>query len=195
MFSLILIWLIVAAMAAAYIYLLYSSWTRVPRRDIDDVVPFLHAVDQSLIEELLDPAVDHTLRWRLGPRAFRDTQLRRVRIYRELVLRMDHNARVIAEFARSRYGVSESPAPAPGSRLESAWATVLVYSASARVRVHIWLSLPLDFLLLIPTPDLARLRRAGGVDGLKAYEELRTAALEAFAQLRPDELEALNRGL
>ena len=195
MFSLILIWLIVAAMAAGYIYVLYSSWTRVPRRDIDDVVPFLHRVDQSLVAALLDPAADYSLRWRLSPRAFREAQLRRMRLYRELVLRMSHNARVLAEFAHSRFGVSELPTHGPDSRLEDAWVPVLMYSTSARVRVRILLALPLDIFGFIRTPDLAPLRIAGDIDGPKAYDELRTAVAEALAQLKPDDLEALSRSL
>jgi hypothetical protein len=39
------------------------------------------------------------------------------------------------------------------------------------------------------------LRKAGDLDGLKAYEELKAAAAEAFAHLKPDELETLTRNL
>jgi hypothetical protein len=195
MFSLILIWLLVAANAAGYIYLLYRAWTRVPRRDIDDVVPFLHPVDSSMVESLLDPAADYSLRWRLSPRAFREAQLRRMRLYRELVRRMSDNSAVLAEFGRARYGSNDGPPPGPGSRLEDAHVAVQVYSSFAAVRLRIWLSLPLDVFGLMPTPDLARLRKAGDLDGPKAYEELRLAAAEAFAQLSPDEIEALTRNL
>jgi len=195
MFSLVLIWLIVAANAVGYTYLLYRVWTRVPRRDIDDVVPFLHPVDSSMVESLLDPAADYSLRWRLSPRAFREAQLRRMRVYRELVRRMSDNSAVLAEFGRARFGSSDSSSPGLGSRLEDAHIAVQVYSASADLKLRIWLSLPLDRFGIIPTPDVARLRKAGGLDGPKAYEELKTAAAEAFARLKPDELEALTRSL
>jgi hypothetical protein len=195
MFSLVLIWLIVAVYAVGYIYVLYCAWTRVPRRDIFDVVPFLHPVDSSMLESLLDPAADYSLRWRLNRRAFREAQLRRMRVYRELVHRMSDNSAVLAEFGRAQFGNSDSLTPGPGSRLEDAHVAVQVYSTFASVRLRIWLSLALDRFGIIPTPDLARLRKAGDLDGLKAYEELKAAAAEAFAQLRPDEFEALTRNL
>ena len=112
MFSSILIWLIVAVYGLGYIYVLYCAWTRVPRRDVFDVVPFLHPVDSSMVESLLDPAADYSLRWRLSRRAFREAQLRRMRVYRELVRRMSDNSAVLAEFGRARFGNSDSPAPA-----------------------------------------------------------------------------------
>jgi hypothetical protein len=195
MFSLILVWLLIAVNAVGYLYLLYRAWTRVPRRDIFDVVPFLHPVDSSMVESLLDPAEDYSLRWRLSRRAFREAQLRRMRVYRELVRRMSDNSAVLIEFGRARLNTSDSPAPGLASRLEDAHVAVQVYSALARIRLSIWLSLPLDRFGIIPTPDLARLRKAGDLDGLKAYEELKAAASEAFAQLTPDELETLTRSL
>jgi len=195
MFSSILIWLIVAVYALGYIYVLYRAWTRVPRRDVFDVVPFLHPVDSSMVESLLDPAADYSLRWRLSRRAFREAQLRRMRVYRELLHRMSDNSAVLVEFGRARFGSGDSLTPGPGSRLEDAHVAVQIYSTFAGVRLRIWLSLPLDRFGIIPTPDLARLRKAGDLDGLKAYEELKAAAAEAFAQLQPDEFDALTRNL
>jgi hypothetical protein len=195
MLSLIFVWLLIAANAVGYTYLLYRAWTRVPRRDIFDVVPFLHPVDSSMVESLLDPAADYSLRWGLSRRAFREAQLRRMRVYRELVRRMSDNSAILAEFGRARFASSESLAPGLASRLEDAHVAVQVYSTFASVRLCIWLSLPLDRFGIVPTPDLARLRRAGDLDGLKAYEELKAAAAEAFVQLKPDELETLTRNL
>jgi hypothetical protein len=195
MFSSILIWLIVAVCALGYIYVLYCAWTRVPRRDVFDVVPFLHPVDTSMVESLLDPAADYSLRWGLSRRAFREAQLRRMRVYRELVRRMSDNSAVLAEFGRARFAGSDTLAPGRGSRLEDAHVAVQVYSTFASVRLSIWLSLRLDRFGIIPTPDLARLRKAGDLDGFKAYEELKAAAAEAFAQLTPDQFEALTRNL
>ncbi len=195
MFSSILIWLIVAISALGYIYVLYCAWTRVPRRDVFDVVPFLHPVDSSMVESLLDPAEDYSLRRGLSRHAFRETQLRRMRVYRELVRRMSANSAILAEFGRARFAGSDSPAPGLVSRLEDAHVAVQVYSTFASVRLGVWLSLPLDRFGIIPTPDLARLRKAGDLDGLKAYTELKAAAAEAFAQLAPDELETLTRNL
>jgi hypothetical protein len=101
MFSVILTWLIIAWGALACIYMLRCAWSRFPRRDFDDVVHFLHPVDLSLAESLLDPAADFALRWNTTPRAYREAQRRRMRLYLELVRRMSHNSKVLVEFGNA----------------------------------------------------------------------------------------------
>jgi hypothetical protein len=191
-FSQILIWLLVASNALGYIYLLYRAWTKVPRRDIDDVVPFLYPVDLSLVESLLDPAADFALRWSLSPRAFREAQRRRMRLYLELLHRMAHNSTVLVEFDHARFG-NDNLDSAPGSKLEEAAIKVRLYSGCARIKLRVWLSLPLNALGIMPT--LARLRTAADFDGPKAYDDLKTAAAETFVQLQPAEIETLTRNL
>jgi len=74
MLSLIFTWLIVAWGILSCIYMLRCAWTRFPKRDADDVIPFLYPVDISLAESLLDPATDFEFRWNLRPPQFRDAQ-------------------------------------------------------------------------------------------------------------------------
>jgi len=195
MFSSLLIWLILAASVAELIYLLYLAWAsaRVPKLVLGDVVHFLYPVDPSLLASLLDPAADFELRWNLSPRRFREAQRRRMRIYRELLQRMAHNSATLAEFDNAVRGNNNFIA-GPGSKLQEAAIKVRVYCASSRARLLLWLWLPSAFGVLSP-PKLARLRKTANLDGPKAYEELKTAAAEAFAQLKPAELEALTRSL
>jgi len=194
MLSSILIWLILACSVLQLIYLLYVAWAsaRVPKLVLGDVVHYLYPVDSSLIAGLLDPAADLELRWNLSPRHFREEQRRRMRLYRELLRRMAHNSAVLAEFDNAVRGYNNFIA-GPGSNLQEAAIKVRVYCTFARGRLRMWLCLPLAAYSVIPTPELARLRSAAAVDGPKAYEELKTAAAEAFARLRPAELEALTR--
>ena len=192
MFSQILIWLLVASNALGYIYLLYRAWTRVPRRDIDDVVPFLYPVDLSLMESLLDPAADFELRWRLSPRAFREAQRRRMRLYLELLRRMSHNSTVLAEFNSVLLG-DDKFTSGPASKLEEEAVKVRLYSWCTRLRLCIWLSLPLNAFGVMPA--LACLRTAADLDGPKTYDDLKAAAVAAFVQLQPAELETLTRNL
>ena len=193
MFSLILMWMLVGCGVLGLVTVLYFAWRGVPQRAIDDVVYFLYPVDSALLAALLDPATDHDLRWNLGPRNFRDAQRRRMRVFGELLRRMAHNSRVLVEFGNA-LSLDDSFEPGFGSKLHEAAANVCVYCTGARLRLRGWLSLPNGFGL-VPTPGLADLRKAADVDGVKAYDELRTAAAEAFARLRPDELDALTRGL
>jgi hypothetical protein len=192
MFSMILMWLLVAMGVLGLIYVLYCAWRGVPMRDIDDVVHFLYPVDLSLVDSLLDPAADFSLRWSLSPRHFRAAQRRRMRIYRELLLRMAHNSIVLVEFGNA-LSVDEKT-PEFGSKLQDAAVKTRLYTGSARLRIRLWLLLPYAFGML-PTPDLARLRKAADLDGPATYDELRTAAAAAFAQLQPAEIDALTRNL
>jgi len=162
-------------------------------RDIDDVVHFLYPVDLALVDSLLDPAADFTLRWSLSPRNFRVAQRRRMRIYRELLLRMAHNSIVLVEFGNALC-VDDSSTSGFGSELQDAAIKTRLYTGSARLRIRLWLLLPYAFGIM-PTPDLARLRKAADLDGPKTYDELRTAAAAAFAKLQPAESEALTRNL
>jgi hypothetical protein len=191
-FSQILIWLLVAANALGYVYLLYRAWTRVPRRDMDDVVPFLYPVDVSLVESLLDPAADFGLRWQLSPREFREAQRRRMRLYLEMVRRMSHNSEVLVEYDHARLG-NDRLNSETASKVEDAAIKVRLYSACVRLRLRVWLSLPMNAFGMMPT--LARLRMAADLDGPKAYDDLKAAAAEGFAKLQQTELDALARNL
>lgn len=194
MLSLVLTWLIVAWGALACVYLLYRAWTRFPRRDLDDVIHFLYPVDLSLAESLLDPAEDFSLRWSLSPRAYREAQRRRMRLYLELVRRMAHNSVVLVEFGNAAIG-DEKLAAAVVSELQQAAIKVRLYSTFARLRLRMRLLLPFDAFGVILLPDLARMRKVAELDGPQTYHELKTAAAAAFTQLQPGELEALTRNL
>jgi hypothetical protein len=190
------IWLILALSAVELFYLLYLAWasSRVPRLLLDDVVHFLYPVDTCLLASLLDPAADFELRWNLSPLRFREEQRRRMLVYRELLRRMSHNSAILTEFDHAVRG-SGDPAPGPGSKLQEAALNVRLYCTFARVRLRVWLWVPLSGFRFIPAPALARLRVAASLDGLKAYDELRLAAREAFAQLQPAELDVLSHNL
>jgi hypothetical protein len=193
MFVATLTWVIVTSGVLALLYILRCACTRAPQFNLNDLVHFLYPVDSSLLDSLLDPAADFALRWNLNPRAFRREQRRRMRLYRELLRRMSHNSIILAEFGNALFGEDERPPLA--SELEGAVIKVRLYTGFARLRLRLWLWLPLDTLGVVPTPQLARLRKAADLDGPKAYDELKIAAAAAFAQLQPAELDALTRNL
>ena len=207
MFSLIFTWLIIAWGTLACIYMLRCAWTRFPRRDLDDVVHFLHPVDLSLAESLLDPAADFALRWNSTPRAYREATRRRMRLYLELVRRMSHNSRVLIEYGNAIMrrecpsdDLMEAPheksaAAALASELQHAAISVRLYAllVMARLRLRLWF--PLDAIGALPALQLAQLRIAGEVDGPKSYDELKAAAAAAFDQLQPADLPVLVRNM
>lgn len=195
MFFSIVTWLILSCSALELIYLLYLAWasSRAPKLVLGDVVHFLYPVDSSLLASLVDPAADFELRWSMSPRSFREEQRRRMRIYRELLGRMAHNSAVLAEFDNAMHG-NNKPVGEPDSKLQEAAVKVRLYCMFSRGKLRLWLWLPSAFGVIAP-PKLARLRTAANLDGLVVYEELKVAAAEAFAQLRPAELEALTHNL
>ncbi len=195
MFFPILTWLILACSLLQLVYLLYLAWatSRTPKLTLGDVVHFLYPVDLSLLEGLLDPAAELELRWNLSPRALREAQRRRMRLYTELLRRMAHNSSILAEFDNAGRGYNKLIA-GPGSELQEAAIKVRVYCTFAKGRLCIWLWLPVAFNFS-STFELSRLRKVAAVDGLKAYAELKTAAAEAFDKLRPAELELLTHNL
>jgi hypothetical protein len=203
MFSLILTWLIIIWGALACIYMLRCAWTRFPRRNLDDVVHYLHPVDLSLAESLLDPAADFTLRWNSTPRAYREAQRRRMRLYLELVRRMSHNSKVLIEFGNAvmlRACLSDGPngniqTAALASELRHAAISVRLYALLVLTRLRLQLWFRLDAVGVLPAPELAQLRKAGDVDGPKTYDDLKTAATAAFMQFQPAELQTLSRNL
>ncbi len=193
MFSIILTWLIVAWGALSCIYMLRCAWRRFPKRDVDDVIPFLYPVDISLAESLLDPATEFEFRWKLRPPQFRQAQRKRMRLYLELTRRMAHNATVLVAYAD---GEKNSPDPrrvSLASALQERAVEVRLYALLTKFKLRLWLLLRSE--ILTSTPVLPHLRTACEIDGLETYSALKIAAAAAFVQLPPDELDTLARNL
>jgi hypothetical protein len=193
MFSIIFTWLIIAWGALACIYMLRCAWSRFPKRDVDDVIPFLYPVDISLAESLLDPVAEFEYRWKLSPAQFRAAQRKRMRLYLELTRRMAHNATVLVQYADAEKNSRDPRRVTLAATLTEKAIEVRLYSLLTRIRLWTWLLLRSD--PFAANPALAHLRTAADIDGLRTYHALKTAATDAFVQLPPDELESLTRSL
>ena len=193
MFSIIFTWLIVAWGAVACIYMLRCAWARFPKRDVDDVIPFLYPVDISLAESLLDPAAEFEYRWKLSPSQFRAAQRKRMRMYLELTRRMAHNSRVLVEYADAEKNSPDPQRVSLASALQEKAIEVRLYSLLIGTKLRLCLWLRSDIFVEIPA--LAALRTAGDIDGLETYSALKTAATAAFVRLAPHELDSLTRSL
>jgi hypothetical protein len=191
MVSIVLTWLIVVWGALACIYMLRAAWSRFPKRDVDDVIPFLYPVDLALAESLLDPAADFEFRWRLSPPQFRQAQHKRMRLYLELTRRMAHNAAVLVEYADAEKRSDDPRRVSLATTLQEKAIDVRLYSLLTAIKLRIRLLVRSEVL----NPDLARMRTAGELDGLQTYSALKTAATAAFVRLPPDELDSLTRNL
>jgi hypothetical protein len=193
MLSIIFTWLIVAWGAGACIYMLGCAWSRFPKRDVDDVIPFLYPVNTSLAETLLDPAAEFEFRWRLGRAQFREAQRKRMRLYLELTRRMAHNATVLVRYADAEKSSGDPRRIRLATALQEKAIEVRLYSMLTRFRLRAWLWFRSD--LLSAKPTLAHLRTAADIDGLRTYHALKDAATAAFVRLPPEELDSLTRSL
>jgi hypothetical protein len=193
MLSSIFTWLIVAWGVIACIYMLRRAWSRFPKRDVDDVIPFLYSVDISLAESLLDPAAEFQCRWQLGPREFRAAQRKRMRQYLELTRRMAHNSRVLVEYADAEKNSLDPRRATLAAELQQKAVEVRIYSLMTAMKLRFWLLLRSDIRLTAPV--LANLRTAGEIDGLQTYTALKAAATAAFNRFAPHEIDSLTRNL
>jgi hypothetical protein len=193
MLSSIFTWLIVAWGAIACIYMLRSAWSRFPKRDADDVIPFLYHVDIPLAESLLDPAAEFQSRWQLSPRQFRVAQRKRMRLYLELAHRMAHNSKVLVEYADAEKNSPDPQRVALAAELQERAVEVRLYSFMTAMKLRLWLLLRSDIRLTVPV--LAHLRTAGNIDGLQTYSALKEVAAAAFTRFAPDEIDSLTRNL
>jgi len=193
MFSIILTWLIVAWGALSCIYMLRCAWRRFPKRDVDDVIPFLYPVDLSLAESLLDPAAEFQFRWKLRPQQFREAQRKRMRLYLELTRRMAHNATVLVEYADAEKHSQDPHRVKLACALQEKAVEVRLYAMLTKCKLRFWLLLRSEILTFMPF--LPHLRTACEIDGLQTYSDLKTAAAAAFVRLPPDELDLLTRNL
>jgi hypothetical protein len=193
MFSVILTWLIVAWGALSCIYMLRCAWRRFPKRDVDDVIPFLYPVDIALAESLLDPAAEFEFRWKLRPPQFREAQRKRMRLYLELTRRMAHNATVLVAYADGEKNSQDPRRVSLASTLQEKAVDVRLYALLTRFKLRMRLLLRSEYLTVAPV--LPHLRTACEIDGLQTYAALKIAAAAAFVQLLPDELDTLTRNL
>jgi hypothetical protein len=193
MFSVILTWTMVAWGALSCIYMLRCAWARFPKRDVDDVIPFLYPVNLALAKSLLDPASEFEYRWRLSPREFRAAQRKRMRLYLELTRRMAHNSRVLVEYAVAEKNNPDPRRVSVATDLQDRAIEMRLYVLLAGARLKLWLFLRSE--LLTGTNKLSLLRTAGEIDGLQTYCALRTAATAAFVHLPAEARESLTRNL
>jgi hypothetical protein len=193
MLSISFTWLIVAWGVLACIYMLRCAWSRFPKRDVDDVIPFLYPVDISLAESLLDPAAEFQYRWKLTPRQFRAAQRKRMRLYLELTRRMAHNSRVLVEYADTEKNNPDPCRVTLAAALQEKAIEVRLYALLTTIKLRSWLLLRSD--MVITMAALPHLRTACEIDGLQTYSALKSAATAAFVRLPPDEMDSLTRNL
>src|SRR5882672_1014391 len=70
---------------------------------VDSIALLVRRVDLRLLEDLLDPQVEATLRTNLSSFAFRRLQRQRILAAREQIERISHNATILLEWGTREY--------------------------------------------------------------------------------------------
>ncbi len=163
------------------IYTVLQFLGKFPARTIDDVRPYLRAIELQEFEELLDPANEANFKFRLSPADFRQLQRKNIHLMREFLLRMSHNALVLIEWGNVEWVGPAQRADSDKDRrriaqeLVQAATELRLYSVLALLKLKIWILFRLDAWPVIASPRVSAMRKLAGIDVVKAYVRLRAA--------------------
>jgi hypothetical protein len=180
-FDLIIIFLVSIVLLVA-IYIAIQFRGKFPKRTLEHVTPFLRPAESQEIEALMDPGQETTFRLRMSPNEFAGWQRKRIHLMREYLLRMSHNALVLIEWGNME-ALKEGESSAQcrekqllAQELVQAATEFRLYSMLALAKLKLWLILPSSVSFLLPAPSLPSLRNVFGIDALRTYQRLKTAA-------------------
>ena len=183
-FSLIPLVLGVLSLALVVIIFLYD---RRPH-EIDSVILFARKIAISDLETLLDPATEWNLRRCLGKQALGAVQGERMRLAREYLRRVAHNASLIHLWVLREQGLIENKKREEYTESDRLVIEILqlavdvrLYSLAASFRIALWIALkayrwPLRFL-----PSLPELRVQSGINVVEKYHRLTELAVALAA--------------
>ncbi len=175
------IWnVIIAAGFISCVAMAARIWFHFPDRTKDDVVDFLVHIDLEKAETLLDPIAENSLRRTLSPAEFRILQRKRIHLYIEFLQRMSHNAAILVQWGNLEAQRSHERTAQLAHELQQEAVKVRAYSLLALMKLRFWLLIRLGSWYMLPTPSLSELRGIYGIEGLDAYDRLKTVASSLF---------------
>ena len=181
-FDLIIIFLVSIVLLVA-IYIAIQFRGKFPKRTLEHVTPFLRPAESQEIEALMDPGQETTFRLRMSRDEFAGWQRNRIHLMREYLLRMSHNALVLIEWGNmealkggERDSAQCREKQLLAQELVQAATEFRLYSMLALAKLKLWLILPSAVSFLLPSPSLPSLRNVFGIDAIRTYQRLKTAA-------------------
>lgn len=165
------------------------------KRSADSFIPFLQSISMKDMAELFDPREEASLRLAISEKDFRILQRKRLRRADEYLQRMAHNAAVLGEWANTELSRQHPLTLELASELHRRALNVRVYAFFTRFKLNLWLILRLESARLLPAPHVTDFRECAGIQGLDAYENLKTAAASLFLRFRRTEFEQLMQSL
>lgn len=178
-----LLWVILAPVVVIAGVLYLNRRARFRERTIADLTPFFQKIDWDLVNEIFDAEREAIAFYHSGnPRRERR---RRMELVRENIGRMSKNTLVVLQVANTEHACMtkwpESYNVLQTARINNLrQAATLFYDCSQCVLAEIWFWMLISSFrwLRISVPSAARLRYFGKLDLLKAYEQVRDAAVE-----------------
>jgi len=168
------------------VYLLLSWQASFTKPSIDEVEAFLRAVPHPGLEELLYP--ENKEKRRPASYAIRREHRVMVELLRNYLLMMHGNATFLRNWGKTEWSdmlkhncTYDDATIARIRELIDAAAVFWKAARRALFIIWIWRLSRFDEWSLFPLPNVARLRRIGGIDIIEAYARLRRAAV-ALAQ-------------
>ena len=176
----ILTFALVTAVAFTFLAVTFHIWRRFPKRSADDLIPLLQAISLEEVSKLFDPREEAHLRAEMSEKDFRVLQRKRLYVADEYLQRMAHNAALLAEWANAELYREHPLSQELASELHQRALNVRVYAFFTRFKLNLWLILRLESARLLPAAHVADFRECAGIQGLRAYDNLKTAAGSLF---------------
>jgi hypothetical protein len=154
------------------------------RRSIGDLAEALRPIDLERVEAFLDAAENQMLRACWDAKVYRRVQWNRMRVYLKVVRRMDHNARVLVNFANQELKRFQEA----GGQISFEQVVVMeqLQREAIRVRAYSLATILKIYVLLaihpVQTPSLTWLRSTADFDGIRSYRILRNVSLRVFEE-------------
>jgi len=191
----ILTLVLIAVVMGTFLAVLLRIGRGFPKRSADSFIPSLQSISMKDMAELFDPREEASLRFAISEKDFRILQRKRLRRADEYLQRMAHNAAVLGEWANTELSRQHPLTLELASELHRRALNVRVYAFFTRFKLNLWLILRLESARLLPAPHVTDFRECAGIQGLDAYENLKTAAASLFLRFRRTEFEQLMQSL
>ena len=186
---------LVTVVTATFLAVMLRIWRGFPRRSADDLIPFLQSISVEELAQLFDPREEASLRFAVSEKNFRILQRKRLHLADEYLQRMAHNAAVLGEWANAELNRQHPLTQELASELHRTALNVRVYAFFTRFKLNLWLILRLESARLLPAPHVTDFRECAGIQGLAAYDNLKTAAGSLFLRFGRPEFEQLMQSL
>jgi hypothetical protein len=160
---------------------------------LQDVIVAIRPVALDRLANLLDPAEEWHLRIALAEKEFRLRQRCRIHQTLEIVLRMSHNALVLAGWSCS--AAEDDEHAILRRELHERAVEVRACSLLAILILRSWVIFRAEALPFLPIPRLSRLRELGGIETVASYERLKGAVRRLYPDAQIIEDDELFRNL